>query len=163
MIQIDLSRPDAKIDKLPKGLLGVTPQIILGGPELTFAPSLIRIDRNPTRKSKVSDVRADKPVKIRRAGEYEARSYLGKWGTSLVLDFILSKENDGWDRLELEILKVNFPITFVVFETPIIVTPGTPVRWSFSGLTTNNPLFNGVAQHGQLTRFDRINALLEDD
>lgn len=162
MIQIDLSRPEAKIDKIR----GLTPQVILGGgPEQMWTPSLVRIDRHPTRKSRVSSFKSDDPVfKLYRAGEYEARSYLGSQrGTAFAIDFILTREGSDWDNLELEIIRVNFQLTFIVFETPIVVVPTVPVKWMFSRLNTNNPLFNGVAQQGQLTRFDRINALLEDD
>lgn len=161
MIQIDLSRPDVWIDKIR----GNTPQIILGrGPEPTWTPSLVRIDRNPTRKWRISDVKESKPVRIYTAGEYEARSYLdSKRGTAFAVDFLLAKEGQGWNNLSLEILKVNFQVTFIVFGVPIIVSPSIPVRWVFSNLNSNKPLFSGGPPSDQPTRFDRINALLDED
>ena len=112
----------------------------------------------------MSDVKASKPVRIYAAGEYEARSYLdSKRGTAFTVDFILTKEGQGWNNLCLEILRVNFQTTFIVFGTPIIVLPNTPIRWTFSNLNSDKPLFSGGPQSGQPTRFDRINALLEED
>jgi hypothetical protein len=160
LIQIDLSRPDVWIDKIRWN----TPQIILGsGPEPTWTPSIVRIDRNPTRKWGMSDVKASKPVRLYAAGEYQARSYLdSKRGTAFAVDFILTKDGDSWNNLSLEILRVNFQTTFIVFGTPIIVLPTAPVRWVFSNLSSNKPLFSGD-QNDQPTRFDRINALLDED
>ena len=160
MIQIDLSRPDVLVDKIRWN----TPQILLGsGPEPTWSPSIVRVDRNPTRKWGLSDVKASKPVRLYAAGEYQARSYLdSKRGTAFAVDFILTKEGESWNNLTLEILRVNFQATFIVLGTPIIVLPTDSVRWVFSNLGSNKPLFNG-GQNDQPTRFDRINALLDED
>lgn len=161
MIQIDLSRPDVWVDKIKWN----TPQIILGrGPEPTWTPSIVRVDRNPTRKWRVSGIKESKPIRIYAPGEYEARSYLdSKRGTAFAFDFTIIKEGKGWDNLVLEILRVNFEVTFIVFGTSILVNPSTPVRWVFSNLGTQTPLFNGVNPSVQPTRFDRINALLDEE
>jgi hypothetical protein len=160
LIQIDLSRPDVRIDKIRWN----TPQIILGsGPEPTWTPSIVRIDRNPTRKWGLSDVTASKPIRLYAAGEYQVRSYLdSKRGTAFAVDFLLTKDSETWNNLSLEILRVNFQTTFIVFGVSILVLPTSTVRWVFSNLSSNKPLFNG-GQNDQPTRFDRINALLDED
>jgi len=92
LIQIDLSRPDVWVGKIKWS----TPQIILGsGPESTWTPSIVRVDRNPTRKWGLSDVKASRPVRLYAAGEYQARSYLdSKRGTAFAVDFIWTKDGE---------------------------------------------------------------------